>query len=308
MNRQIKFVTRLSCTDTKLTSFQRQLNLYGFRRITKGCDQGAYFHPKFHRGRKDLLQDIKRITGKSHMKNEQQFRWNHSENDTKKQATSNTKPVSVSITDEKTITPQINNHQSSQRFVEPIISMQPIQSVTPLQVHPAPIPPSIMETTFALHPPIDINPQIGTGNMSKLTKNIGFSKVIRSLDSSQPLGNDSAHMFSSLLPKRENDMKLYNQSEPKSYTDPEAYVGMAKDNFYQKSQYAFALPNRNHNPVVQNEMKSITKDQIITNAGTTEEQKDERVPKVFDSSINDDDLFLNDESERVEFLKLMEGY
>ena len=39
----------------KLTSFQRQLNLYGFRRITKGEDQGAYFHPKFQHERQDLL-------------------------------------------------------------------------------------------------------------------------------------------------------------------------------------------------------------------------------------------------------------
>ena len=45
--------------DTKYTSFQRQLNLYGFRRISKGEDQGSYFHPKFQRHRKDMLFEIR---------------------------------------------------------------------------------------------------------------------------------------------------------------------------------------------------------------------------------------------------------
>ncbi|KAJ1418210.1 HSF-type DNA-binding-domain-containing protein, partial [Ochromonadaceae sp. CCMP2298] len=45
---------------TKLTSFQRQLNLYGFRRLTKGEDQGAYFHPKFQRSRREMMAEIKR--------------------------------------------------------------------------------------------------------------------------------------------------------------------------------------------------------------------------------------------------------
>ena len=44
----------------KLTSFQRQLNLYGFQRISKGADAGRYFHPLFRRGRPDLLGSIKR--------------------------------------------------------------------------------------------------------------------------------------------------------------------------------------------------------------------------------------------------------
>jgi hypothetical protein len=50
---------------SKLASFQRQLNLYGFRRILKGEEQGAYFHSQFMRDRPDLVADIKRIACKS---------------------------------------------------------------------------------------------------------------------------------------------------------------------------------------------------------------------------------------------------
>jgi hypothetical protein len=60
-------LNRDSDADTKLTSFQRQLNLYGFRRLTKGDDQGAYFHPKFQRDRKDLIDDITRLPAKGAM-------------------------------------------------------------------------------------------------------------------------------------------------------------------------------------------------------------------------------------------------
>lgn len=47
--------------DTKMTSFQRQLNLYGFRRITKGEDTGSYHHPNFQQNRPDLVAEIKRV-------------------------------------------------------------------------------------------------------------------------------------------------------------------------------------------------------------------------------------------------------
>merc|ERR1712196_637845 len=49
---------------SKLASFQRQLNLYGFSRINKGKFQGAYQNLFFKRNRKDLLCNVRRLPGK----------------------------------------------------------------------------------------------------------------------------------------------------------------------------------------------------------------------------------------------------
>lgn len=46
---------------TKYLSFTRQLNLWGFRRITRGMDAGAYYHPLFLPGRPHLTMRMKRI-------------------------------------------------------------------------------------------------------------------------------------------------------------------------------------------------------------------------------------------------------
>jgi Heat shock transcription factor len=45
----------------KYASFQRQLNLYGFNRITKGPDRGSYYHELFLRGKKFLCRGINRM-------------------------------------------------------------------------------------------------------------------------------------------------------------------------------------------------------------------------------------------------------
>lgn len=44
----------------KFESFQRQLNIYGFKRVLKGSLVGAYFNSSFQRGYPELLSNIKR--------------------------------------------------------------------------------------------------------------------------------------------------------------------------------------------------------------------------------------------------------
>jgi HSF-type DNA-binding len=46
---------------SKIASFQRQLNLYNFRRLTVGSDKGSYYHEFFLRNRPDLLPQVRRI-------------------------------------------------------------------------------------------------------------------------------------------------------------------------------------------------------------------------------------------------------
>lgn len=46
---------------SKLASFQRQLNLYGFQRLTRGQDRGGYYHELFLKDRVFLAHSIQRI-------------------------------------------------------------------------------------------------------------------------------------------------------------------------------------------------------------------------------------------------------
>jgi HSF-type DNA-binding len=49
---------------TRYTSFQRQLNVYGFQRITKGPDKNAYYSKFFVRGQPNLVSGMKRFVNK----------------------------------------------------------------------------------------------------------------------------------------------------------------------------------------------------------------------------------------------------
>lgn len=46
---------------SKIASFQRQLNLYGFNRLTRGADKGGYYHELFLRGKPALAHAIQRV-------------------------------------------------------------------------------------------------------------------------------------------------------------------------------------------------------------------------------------------------------
>lgn len=46
---------------SRLSSFQRQLNLYGFTRIVSGPDSGGYYHELFLRGRPALCTHMRRV-------------------------------------------------------------------------------------------------------------------------------------------------------------------------------------------------------------------------------------------------------
>mmetsp|Transcript_38974 Transcript_38974/g.81929 ORF Transcript_38974/g.81929 Transcript_38974/m.81929 type:complete len:201 (-) Transcript_38974:136-738(-) len=55
---------------SKFSSFQRNLNLYGFTKIRKGPEIDMYFHPRFIRGDEDGLSQIRKRTKAPGTKNQ----------------------------------------------------------------------------------------------------------------------------------------------------------------------------------------------------------------------------------------------
>jgi hypothetical protein len=56
---------RYDFRQSKLTSFQRQLNLYGFMRLSAGPDRGAYYHEFLLRGRPEMSKFMLRVRVKT---------------------------------------------------------------------------------------------------------------------------------------------------------------------------------------------------------------------------------------------------
>ena len=64
-----KDIMPLYFASTRITSIQRQFNIYGFERVQTGVWRGAYRHKYFQRGKKELLQKIVRTRTKTSGKN-----------------------------------------------------------------------------------------------------------------------------------------------------------------------------------------------------------------------------------------------
>jgi len=57
----VKHIMPKYFNQSRLSSFQRQLNLYGFTRITNGADAGGYYHELFLQGRPALSIHMRRV-------------------------------------------------------------------------------------------------------------------------------------------------------------------------------------------------------------------------------------------------------
>lgn len=71
-NQFFKEIVPLYFRQSRLSSFKRQLNLYGFELISNGPSRGAYFHELFQRDKPTLCRRMRRVAVKVAAKNKQE--------------------------------------------------------------------------------------------------------------------------------------------------------------------------------------------------------------------------------------------
>lgn len=162
---------------TKLTSFQRQLNLYGFRRIARGPDQGCYFHPKFQKNRRDLLPDVKRLPGKGTLPSYEQF-WNTLK--TSSSLSDGSKGLrGGSMSSGLKIPASIVAAATRKAPLEPTTNKIAVDPTTTVDYDKSFSQIPATSQVPSLHPPsISVPPAVVPRTMSKLTMNIGFGRNV----------------------------------------------------------------------------------------------------------------------------------
>lgn len=110
---------------TKMTSFQRQLNSYGFRKISRGGESGCYFHPKFQKGRPDLLLVVQRLPAKGSLESYEEVQFSKQKEVSFDYERTNTKKR-VRKEEKKTVN-KVPHYQKSPTFVGHVVS--PVSAV-----------------------------------------------------------------------------------------------------------------------------------------------------------------------------------
>lgn len=163
--------------ETKLTSFQRQLNLYGFRRIARGPDQGCYFHPKFQKNRRDLLPEVKRLPAKGTLPSYDQF-WSSLKNSSS--LADGTKGLRVgSMPSGLKIPASIVAAATRKLPIEPTVSKIAVNPAPAIDYNKSfPQIPASSQVPSIQPPSIAVPPAVVPRTMSKLTMNIGFGRTV----------------------------------------------------------------------------------------------------------------------------------
>lgn len=147
---------------TKYASFQRQLNLYGFSRITnEGPDKGAVHHPCFVRGQKDLVKGMirRKIKGTKFRRivapEDQPNFYNHHQT-TKSQADEAATNTSIVVSPSSSLSTKQEISSRSSPFVpKEYLAVPPPFSATTKPVYSGPLPYKEQERPKTLKEQLD---------------------------------------------------------------------------------------------------------------------------------------------------------